>query len=238
MRKLLIALVVVIVVLVALDFGARAYAGSRAEEAIAQELGGQADVDVSIEGFPFLLDAVRGVYPEVVVNAQPSGATRPLIANARAVAELTNVTLPLSDALSGDTSNLAAQSTVVRAYLPLAALPAALDRPELTFSAGAGGGVTVSATASVAGRSIPLTGTANISISDNSLTVAVTDLSAADIQLSPAARAAIDSRFGGLRASVPLVGLPFSITDGDVSVQGDSVVVTVTTGPVMFSQLR
>ena len=69
MRKLLITLVVLAVLLVAADFGLRAYAESRTADAVQTELGTSARPDVSIEGFPFLVNAVRGEYPQVVVTA-------------------------------------------------------------------------------------------------------------------------------------------------------------------------
>ena len=68
-RKLLIGLVMLAALLVAADFGARAYAESRAATAVQTESRLATTPDVSIEGFPFLLHAATGEYPQVIVTA-------------------------------------------------------------------------------------------------------------------------------------------------------------------------
>ena len=134
MRKLVVAVIVLLVLLVGADFAARAYAESRTADAIRSEVGTDVTPDVSIEGFPFLWHAVQGSYPQVVITASTTSADA--IAGVRAVAELDGVALPLRDALAGNASNLTAQSANVRALIPLDAFAAALGRPDLTLSAG------------------------------------------------------------------------------------------------------
>ena len=73
------------------------------------ELGTTAVPDVSIEGFPFLLHAVQGEYPQVIITA--ANIDNGLLPGIRAQLNLSQVTLPLRDALSGNTSQLAAQSS-------------------------------------------------------------------------------------------------------------------------------
>lgn len=236
MRKLAIAVIILLVLLVAADFGARAYAESRAADAIRSEVGTDVTPDVSIEGFPFLWHAVQGSYPQVVISASTTSADA--IPGVRAVAELETVALPLRDALAGNTSTLTAQSANVRALIPLDSLAAALGRPDLTLSAGPDGGIVAAATLTVAGQSIPLTGAATISITDGKLTMTVAHLSAAGIDLTPVAAAAADVLAGQLSASLSLAGLPFTITDAVASVRGKDLVLTVTTGAFRLSQLR
>lgn len=245
MRKLLIALVVLVVLLVAADFGGRAYAEYRAAQAIDQEADGQVASDVSIDGFPFLWQAVRGRYPEVVVTATTT--RQGAVAGARAEADLQDVTLPLSDVMSGTVDNLSAQSSVLRAYLPLSSLSAAIaqnstDHSAVNFSPGADGGVQVSTTVTVLGQQIPLSGTASISIADDSLRISVSDLQAAGVSLTgsdqQAAGASADRLEQALTTTVPLNWLPFTVTDGNVSVAGNDLVLTVSTGPFTLSQLQ
>ncbi|HYN72824.1 MAG TPA: DUF2993 domain-containing protein [Nakamurella sp.] len=236
MRKLAIAVIILLVLLVAADFGARAYAESRAADAIRSEVGTDVTPDVSIEGFPFLWHAVQGSYPQVVISASTTSADA--IPGVRAVAELETVALPLRDALAGNTSTLTAQSANVRALIPLDSLAAALGRPDLTLSAGPDGGIVAAATLTVAGQSIPLTGAATISITDGKLTMTVAHLSAAGLDLTPVASAAADALAGQLSASRSLAGLPFAITDAVASVRGRDLVLTVTTGAFRLSQLR
>ena len=159
-RKLVITVIILLALLVAADFGARAYAESRTADAIKAEVGTDVTPDVSIEGFPFLWHAVQGSYPQVVISATTTSADS--IPGVRAVAELETVNLPLRDALAGSAANLTAQSANVRALIPLDSLAAALGRPDLTLSTGADGGIVASATLTIAGRSIPLTGADSI----------------------------------------------------------------------------
>ncbi len=235
-RKLVITLIVLLVLLVAADFGARAYAESRAANAIRSEVGTDVTPDVSIEGFPFLWHAIQGTYPQVVISANTTSADS--IPGVRAVAELNTVALPLRDAISGNAANLTARSANVRALIPLDSLAAALGRPDLTLTAGPDGGIVAAASLNVAGASIPLTGAATVSITDNKLMLTIAHLSAAGIDLPPVAVAAADALAHQLSASLSLAGLPFSITDAVAAVRDNDLVLTVTTGAFKLSQLR
>ena len=236
MRKFAVVLVVLAVLLVVADFGARAYAESRAATAVQSELGTATEPDVSIEGFPFLLHAVSGEYPQVIVTAPD--VNNPILPGIRAIADLSTVTLPLRDMINQDSSALTAQSTRLQALVPLVSLAAALGEPNLELSAGPDGSVAVSTTLSIAGRQIPLTGTATVSVANDTLTIAVESLGSAGADVAPAITAAADALVGGLNRSFPLQGLPFTITTAGVAVAGGDVVITATTGPVTLEQLR
>jgi len=235
-RKLVITVIILLALLVAADFGARAYAESRTADAIKAEVGTDVTPDVSIEGFPFLWHAVQGTYPQVVISATTTSADS--IPGVRAVAELETVNLPLRDALAGSAANLTAQSANVRALIPLDSLAAALGRPDLTLSAGPDGGIVAAATLDVLGESIPVTGAATVSITNGRLMLTVEHLSAAGIDLTPVASAAADVLAGQLSTSLSLAGLPFAITDAAAAVRGTDLVLTVTTGAFRLSQLR
>ena len=235
-RKLVITVIILLALLVAADFGARAYAESRTADAIKAEVGTDVTPDVSIEGFPFLWHAVQGTYPQVVISATTTSADS--IPGVRAVAELETVNLPLRDALAGSAANLTAQSANVRALIPLDSLAAALGRPDLTLSAGPDGGIVAAATLDVLGESIPVTGAATVSITNGRLMLTVEHLSAAGIDLTPVASAAADVLAGQLSTSLSLAGLPFAITDAVAAVRGTDLVLTVTTGAFRLSQLR
>ena len=236
MRKFALLLVILAVLLVAADFGARAYAESRAATAVQQELGTAAEPDVSIEGFPFLVHATQGRYPQVVITA--TDVDNAALPGIRAVATLSSVALPLRDMINHDTSALTAQATRLQVLVPLASLSAALGQPNLTLSAAPDGSVAVSTTLSIAGQQVPLTGTAAITVAQDTLTIAVKSLSAAGLDVTPVITAAADALVGGLSKSFPLVGLPFTVTSADIAVAGGDVVITATTGPVALDELR
>jgi hypothetical protein len=234
-RKFLVIILVVAALLVAADFGARVYAESRAASAIQTQLGTTTEPDVSIEGFPFLYHAVRGEYPQVIVTASDIDNT--LLPGIRAVLTLATVTIPPGDALAGDTSNLAAQSTTLQVLIPLSSLAAALQN-DLTLSAAPDGSLAVSTTLTVAGQPLVVTGTATITVADDTLTLSVGSLNAAGIDLTPVARAAADALATGLSRSFALTGLPFTVTQAGVTVSGGDVVVTATTGPVRLADVK
>lgn len=236
MRKLLVTLVVLAVLLLAADFGGRAYAEYRAASAIQTELGLTQSPDVSIEGFPFLWHAVQGSYPQVIVSA--TNVDEGLLPGTQARVTLSTVTLPLRDALAGDTSNLAAQATNLQVVIPISSLQAALPRQDVTLSAGPNGTLQASATITVLGVTIPLTGSARLSVANDALTLTVDNLSAAGIDLTQAAQQAASALATGLTTTIPLAGLPFTVTSGDAQVSGSDVVITVTTGPVTFRELQ
>lgn len=236
MRKLLITLVVLAVLLIAADFGARAYAEYRTAEAVRTELGLTQNPDVSIEGFPFLWHAVQGSYPAVILTA--TNVDERLLPGTTVRVDLNTVTLPLGDALKGDTSHLAAESTQLQVLIPLSSLQAALPRPDVTLSAGPDGTLQANASVTVLGVTIPLTGAAKLSVADDQLTLTVDNLSAAGIDLTPAAQQAAAALSTGLTTTIPLAGLPFTVTSGDVQTTGTDVVITVNTGSVMFQELK
>lgn len=236
MRKLLITLVVLVVLLVAADFGGRAYAEYRAASAIQTQLGLTQSPDVSIEGFPFLWHAVQGSYPQVIVSAGNVDEAR--LPGTQARVDLTTVTLPLRDAIAGDTSRLTAQATNLQVVIPISSLQAALPRQDVTLSAGPNGTLQAAATITVLGVGIPLTGSAKLSVADDQLTLTVDNLSAAGVDLTQSAQQAASALASGLTTTIPLAGLPFTVTSGDVQATGSNVVITVDTGPITFQELQ
>ena len=236
MRKFLIGLVVLVVLLVAADFATRAFAESKTADAVRTELGTGATPDVSIEGFPFLLHAIRGQYPQVIITA--ANIDNGLLPGIRAVLDLSDVALPLGDAIAGDTSRLTAQASSLQALVPMASLTAALGRNDLTLSAGPNGALAVSTTVSVLGQQIPVTGTATIGVTDDTLTLAVGSLTAAGVDVTPVITTAADSLALQLKRSFPLTGLPFTVTQATVAVTGGDVVLTAGTGPIALADLK
>lgn len=236
MRKLLITLVVLAVLLLVADFAARAYAEHRAARAVQTELGLTQAPDVSIEGFPFLWHAIQGSYPEVIITT--TNVDEGVLPDTRARADLTTVTLPLRDAVAGDTSQLTAQATALQVVIPLSTLQAALPRQDVTLAPGPNGTLQVSGNVTVAGLTIPVTGAAKLSVSDDTLTLSVQSLSAAGVDLTPLAQQAASALASRLTTTIPLAGLPFTVTSGDVLVSGSDVVITVNTGPITLQELR
>lgn len=94
MRRLVIALVVLVVLLVAADFGAAALAESAVSRQMRQQIGLADDPSVRINGFPFLTQALSGRYSSIDVDAQR--ITVGQFRQAELTAHLQDVTAPLS----------------------------------------------------------------------------------------------------------------------------------------------
>jgi hypothetical protein len=96
-KKAIIALLVLVGVLVAIDFGVAAAAEQQVSKRMRSELGLSSDPSVRINGFPFLTQALQGDYQEVVVNADRL-MVGPLT-EVSVLAELRHVRIPLSELL-------------------------------------------------------------------------------------------------------------------------------------------
>lgn len=107
MRRLVIALLVLVGLLVAADFGAAALAESAVSRQMREQIGLADDPAVRINGFSFLLQALSGEYSSVDVDAEriKVGDLQELEVSAH----LTDVTAPLSMLLGSGPKTLRAQ---------------------------------------------------------------------------------------------------------------------------------
>lgn len=104
MRRLVIALLVLVGLLVAADFGSAALAESAVSRQMRQQIGLTDDPSVRINGFPFLTQALSGRYSSIDVDAQ-----RITVGQFREVeltAHLSDVTAPLSMLLGSGPKNV------------------------------------------------------------------------------------------------------------------------------------
>ena len=223
MRKFLAFLVVLVVLLVGADFGARYLATQKLGEALQSRLGVAQPPDVDIAGFPFLVQAVRGEYGDVSAGL-PSETVGPL-ADVGVTVDLINPRLPLSDAISGTVDRLTADSGRIHLTVPTASIATAVGLPGLTIT-GQGGDLVLGATVSALGQQFPVTARLDAAVTDSVLSLRSGEVSGAGITLP----AEVVGALGALvDLTVPLEGLPFTVTAGAVSVSGGAVVVDATT---------
>lgn len=139
--RALARVVAVLTVLAVLAFVADRVALQLSEEAVAARVQTSAGLveppGVEIRGVPFLTQALRGRYSDVVVRAdRASAGTLPV---ERFVAELRGVQLPLSDVLQDRARPVPVDTLTARAVLPYAAITAAVaDRGLSVAPAGEG----------------------------------------------------------------------------------------------------
>ena len=108
MRRLVIALLVLVGLLVAADFGAAALAESAVSRQMREQLGLVDDPSVRINGFPFLTQAITGEYSSVDVDADRIRGRRAAGAVA-SHAQLRDVSAPLSMLLGSGPKTLYVQ---------------------------------------------------------------------------------------------------------------------------------
>ena len=99
-RKLIIAVLVIVALAVAADFGAAAAAEYTVAKQLRQQLNLASDPSVQINGFPFLTQAVAGHYTSIDVQA--SGVSADPLHDLDVEATLHDVDAPLAELISGD----------------------------------------------------------------------------------------------------------------------------------------
>lgn len=179
MKALLVFLVLLVLVAVGADVGAKNYAERKVAAALRQEQGLASDPNVSIKGFPFLTQVAAGSYTQVTIAA--TGYDAPNLGLVDVLATLRDVALPTSQVLSGQigTVTVGRIDSVVR--IPASTLGPQLGVPDLALSAGSNGASSAQlvGTVSVAGVLNQIVSLqADLSIVDGNLVVKATDAAA------------------------------------------------------------
>ena len=218
MKGLLITLVVLLGLAAVADRVALGVAEDRVAEAIAQrgELAGIPEV--SIEGWPFLTQAVAGDYEDVRIRltaadlGEPEGTT--------ADVRLRGVRVPLSDVLGGSVTQIPVDrvdGTVTLSY-PLLSRELGTD----TTLVPEGDGLRLTTTVEALGYEVPLTAVGTVALEGQELVVDVDGASAAGVDLPgrvvDAASDALDLRYA--------IDLPFGLELTGVTPGADGVHVT------------
>jgi hypothetical protein len=233
-RKLIAALVVLVLLLVGADVAGRLIAQQKASQALAAKLDGDSDPSVRIHGFSFLWQAVRGDYGHV--TATSNGLTLGPIHRVDAQVDLYDAALPLSDALSGNVEHLTAQRADLRAVIPGDQLAGFLQQPGMTFESAGDGMVRVHTTIAVSGRTFPIVVDIDISVTDDKLTLSARPISAAGVQIP--AHIADDLKNRLTTDKIPLTALPFPLESADVAVQNGNLVLTASATKVDAQRLK
>lgn len=233
MRKLLITLIVLVAILVGVDFGLRWFATKKVGEAVATELQLAAAPDVAVSGFPFAVQAIKGEYETINIDA-PDLTLGP-VTGATADVTLNGVKIPLSEALAGNVNAMTASSAGLRISIPATNLAAAFGLSGLTITPAADGALTLSSTITVAGQSFPVTATLAAAVVDSTLELRADSMQGAGIEVPADILSAAVSTFN---LDIPLTGVPFNIRAATVGVVGADLVLTGSVTDIVLSQLR
>lgn len=229
MKAFLVFLVLLVVVLVGADIGAKYYAERQVATALREEQGLAVDPSVSIDGFPFLTQLAAGRYSHVEVAA--AGVDAPDLGPVTVSADLRDVALPASQVLSGSigTFTVGTLDSVVR--IPPATLQTQLDVTDLEVQPGPDGpgSAVLVGSVSVAGLvSQTVAVTVDLSVSEGNLVVRATDAAlgrpGTDQTRLPAIAQPV--LLGQLSRTVTVGPQPFGITLTGVRVDGSDLVLT------------
>lgn len=223
MRKLLVALLVLVLLVVGADIAGRVVAQNEASSAISRQ-SGTAEIGrttVAIHGFSFLAQALPGRYQHITLDA-PDVTVGPVVGIATTI-ELYDVRFPLSGAVKGDTSDLVAGRATVRGTMPTSAVTAAIKQSGASVSAGTGGSIQVTAPISIAGRSVAVTADLLPTFSAGVLTMRAMNVRAAGFSLPD-----VDQLADELSVTLPLSSLPFEVAGASLASQGSDLVLTAT----------
>lgn len=227
MRKLLIAVLILAVVLVAGDRIAVAVAENQVSSRIATAYDLPARPTVTIQGFPFLTQAVAGDYREIDITAARVSANGVTLTDLRA--RFTGVHEPLSQVLGHGAASVTADRAVGSAIVGFGELSRRL--PSGLKLTAHGKDVTVSGTVSYDGVRIPLSATVAIGVTASGIKVTAQDVRVSGGLTLPA------SLVGGrLSFVVPLQTLPFHLHLTSVSVTPGGVRVGASARNVYFAR--
>jgi hypothetical protein len=223
MRRFLITLFVIVVVvgigLFAMDRALAAYAEGKIVDQTSAQVAkqgmrsGKPTADVG--GFPFTTQVVAGKYKKITIGIPDLQGQGLKIPKLTLVA--TDVKAPL-DALRSGQGEITAAKVTGSAVVPWDSVIAAAKLKDLTLNANPDGSLKVSGEVTFAGYSVPLTGSAKVSVAGpSSLKIQVTDLAGTNPNLNSVVRSLITAYQDRLVFTVAVPKLPYDLKLSKVS---------------------
>ena len=217
MRRFLITAVVLVVILgagaFAMDRAVAAYAEDQIKTQTVAEVARRGmrsdEPSVDVGGFPFLTEVVTGKYDQIVIilpNLSGQGITLP-----KFTLTASGVNAPL-DALRSGEGTITADKITGTSVVPWDVVVKQTKFKDLTLSADADGTLKVAGEATLGGFTIPLTGSAKVTLAGPAkLRVQVTDLSGTDANLNALVKGLISAYKDKLVFDVALPKLPYDL---------------------------
>ena len=228
MRKLLITLVVLAGVGVGLDRAALVFA-ERGIATQARSSGGlTSEPAVSIAGFPFLTQVLRGSLDDVRLTA--TDVVRGGLRLGTLTANLRDVQVPLQQALSGTVDAVPVAGIDATAVLAYADLAAAQGRGFTVTPAG-NGLVRVTGRLTVLGQSVAAAAVSSVRLDGRSVVLTARRIEVGGI----AANAGMASAIGAqLDVRVPIPALPYGLRLTGLTAGPDALLLTARSGPTLL----
>lgn len=229
MKRLLIAVVVLALIALGADRVAAQVAADRLADRVMTEENLDSRPDVTIRGFPFLTQALRGRYQRLDITARDVDGGN--IAVARADAALTGVALPLGDVLASRVERVPVDRVEVNALVSYDEVSAASGDRALRFGAAPGGGVEVTGRVTALGQSLPVSAETEVDIDGATLT-----LTPRDVRVAGGASVNTGALADALEVRVEVPELPFGARLRDVNAGPDGITVTATASEVVLGR--
>lgn len=226
MRKLGVALLILMILFVVADRAAVAIAQHKISDRVASAYDLQARPAVRIRGFPFLTQVLAGRYGAVDVSLGRVVANG--VAVSRLDARFTGVRAALGQVLGQGASTVIADHATATALVPLAALRQRLPRGLALRQDGQR--LRLSGTVGYLGASFPVSATITPAVSPSGIT-----LSPRDITIGGSVKVPLGAVAGGLGFIVPLGPLPLHLKVTSVSVGPGGLHVTASGQDVRFA---
>jgi LmeA-like phospholipid-binding len=258
-RKLILALLIIVALAVAADFGAAAYAEQMIAQQIRQQLALPSEPSVRINGFPFLTQALAGHYSSIDVQASavPVDPLRDL----RIEATLHDVEAPLAEVSAGDVRSVRAAQVDGRVRIKDIDLGRTIGIEDLRIqrpdeeeikellpagtpigesSPGKQAPVRMAATTDLLGQRTEIIGVGLIELTAGLVQITVSDVRLArdGIGTVNLPRPVRQTLLQTLSIDVKTGGLPFAVTPTKVWVETGSVVVEGTAQDVSLRQAK
>jgi hypothetical protein len=255
-RRLVVAALILVGLLVAADFGVAAAAEYQVAQKMRAKLQLAEDPAVRINGFPFITQALSGDYRDIEISA--SGVpVRDQLRDLEVRANLYHTRIGLSELLAGDTRNAtidAVRGSVkikasdlnrladqVTPFTDMSIEPDTRDEVVAAAAAAPAGpsttaAVQLSGKTTIAGRALVVTAYGTVSLIGGQVEIAIDDVALDDESL----RAAIPQLVQALNIKIDPGALPFTVTPTAVRVESGAFTLegTVTDIPLDGSTTR
>lgn len=234
-RRLLITLIVLLIIagvgLIVLDRFAVSFAEQEIGDRVSAEMRGQkatsATPEVTIRGVPFLTQVVAGKYQEITILLRDFSApasndktVRMPVLDIRA----RDVRAPL-ETLRTQQGDIVATSVTGTGTLGYPTVAALVGREGVTLSE-KDGKVAVTAPLSALGQTVTVTGTADLTVVDDTMRIHFEDLVASGLPTSPIVQGLLQAYAKQISLDVKLPSLPLDLRVQKVQARPEGLVVT------------
>ena len=213
MRALLIAVLVLLGIAIVADRILVVLTEDQLAVAVQEEGQLPGEPDISIEGFPFLTQAIGGRYESVRVGVDVAALGLP--PGATADIQLLGAQVPLSSVLSGSVSSVPVDKVVGTVTFPFDYIGEQLGGATVTRD---GSGLRVETTVPLLGQDFRVAATAELALVGREVTLTASNVEGFDTELPDEVTAVV---LDLLDLSLPVPELPFGLVFTGIQVVGD-----------------